>query len=127
MSLDWPHLGQVFEIKRETILLKAEKTRSEVVYGITSHKAEVAGAAKLLELNRGHWGIENSSHYRRNVTFKEDNVQMKSYIGAEVLAVFNNLAIKLIRHQGWENAAQARRHYSANIGKASKLILGSLC
>lgn len=124
--LDWPHLGQVFEVKRETTILNTGKTRSEVVYGITSHKAEVAGAAKLLELNRGHWGIENGSHYRRDVTFKEDKVRMKSYIAAEVLAVFNNLAITVIHNQGWENAAQARRHYNANIGKALTLIFGSL-
>lgn len=123
--LDWPHLEQVFEIKRETIILSTGKTRSETIYGITSHRAEKADAAKLLELNRAHWGIENGSHYRRDVTFKEDHCRMKSYAAAEALAVFNNLAIALICHDGWENAAKARRHYGANIGKALRVILES--
>jgi len=123
--LDWPYLGQVFEIKRETIICKTGQTRSETVYGITSHTVEKAGAKTLLEINRAHWGIENGSHYRRDVTFGEDRCRVKSKTAAEALAVFNNLAIRLICHAGWANTAQARRHYDANIGKALRLILGA--
>lgn len=123
--LDWPYLGQVFEIKRETIICKTGQIRSETVYGITSHSVEKAGAKTLLEINRAHWGIENGSHYRRDVTFGEDRCRMKSKTGAQALAVFNNLAIRLICHAGWANTAQARRHYDANIGKALRLILGA--
>lgn len=120
--LDWPYLGQVFEIKRETIICNTGQTRSETVYGITSHSDKKADAKTLLEINRAHWGIENGSHYRRDVTFAEDRCRMKSKVAAEALAVFNNLAIRLICHAGWENTAQARRHYDANIGKALRLI-----
>lgn len=123
--LDWPSLGQVFEIKRETIICNTGQTRSETVYGITSHSVEKADAKTLLEINRAHWGIENGSHYRRDVTFGEDRCRMKSKIAAQALSVFNNLAIRLIRHAGWTNAAQARRHYDANIGKALRLIIGA--
>ena len=120
--LDWPFLQQVFEIKRETTICNTEQTRSEIVYGITSHSVDRAGAAKLLELNRAHWGIENGLHYRRDVTFAEDRCRMKSKTAAEALAVFNNLAIAMLLHDGRENVAKARRHYGANVGKALRLI-----
>lgn len=123
--LDWPYLGQVFEIKRETIICNTGQTRSERVYGITSHSVEKADAKTLLEINRAHWGIENGSHYRRDVTFGEDRCRMKSKTEAQALSVFNNLAIRLISHAGWINTAQARRHYDANIGKALRLVLGA--
>jgi len=123
--LDWPGLGQVFEIKRETIICNTGQIRSETVYGITSHSVEKADAKTLLEINRAHWGIENGSHYRRDVTFGEDGCRMKSKTAAQALAVFNNLAIRLICHAGWANTAQARRHYDANIGKALRLVIGA--
>jgi predicted transposase YbfD/YdcC len=121
--LGWPHLGQVFEIKRETLIISRNKTRSETVYGLTSLTPEAASAKDLLALNRGYWGIENGSHHCRDVTFKEDDCRMKSYPAAESLAVCNNLAIGLIRQAGWGNAAAARRHYGARIGEALRLIL----
>jgi predicted transposase YbfD/YdcC len=123
--LEWPSLAQVFEITRETIICNTGQIRTETVYGMTSHSVEKADAERLLELNRTHWGIENGLHYRRDVTFGEDRCRIKSRAAAEALAVFNNLAIGLIRHGGWTNAAQARRHYDAKIGEALRLILGS--
>jgi predicted transposase YbfD/YdcC len=43
-----------------------------VVYGVTSLPPERATPARLLELVRGHWAIENKSHWVRDVTFDED-------------------------------------------------------
>jgi predicted transposase YbfD/YdcC len=123
--LEWPYLEQVFEIKRETIICNTGQIRNETVYGITSHSVDRADAKTLLEINRAHWGIENGSHYRRDVTFGEDRCRMKSKTAAQALSVFNNLAIGLICHAGWRNTAQARRHYDAKIGKALRLILGN--
>ena len=45
---------------------------SEVPYVITSVPRERADAATLLGWHRGHWGIENRSHYVRDVTMGED-------------------------------------------------------
>ena len=56
---DWPGLAQVFEVGRHVITQKTEKERVEVVYGVTSLRPERATPHRLLELVRGHWGIEN--------------------------------------------------------------------
>jgi predicted transposase YbfD/YdcC len=122
-QLDWVCLSQVFAIKREAIEIRTEKKSCQITYGITSLSPMDADATRLLELTRKHWGIENGLHYRRDVTFKEDACRMKSHTQAEVLAVCNNLTIGLIRHAGWDNVADARQFYSANIGQALMLIL----
>jgi hypothetical protein len=69
---DWPGVAQVFEVGRHVIEKKTGKERVEVVYGVTSLPPERATPARLLELVRGHWAIENKSHWVRDVTFDED-------------------------------------------------------
>jgi predicted transposase YbfD/YdcC len=121
--LDWPYVGQVLKMERETYNCRQQHTRSEIVYGITSLPAAKADAARLMALVRNHWSIENGLHYRRDVTFQEDACRMKSRMAAQVLAVLNNLAIGVIRHLGWNNAAEARRFFAARIGEALSHIL----
>lgn len=41
---------------------KTDRRRTEHVYGLTSLPPEQANPQRLLELNRGHWAIENRSH-----------------------------------------------------------------
>ena len=63
---DWPHLAQVCRLERITHTKGG--TRRETVYAVTSLPPEKADAARLLELWRGHWGIENRVHWVRDVT-----------------------------------------------------------
>ena len=59
-----------------------------------------ADAKRLLEPSRKHWEIENGLHYRRDVTFKEDSCQSKSKKAVRALAICNNLALGIIKHEG---------------------------
>jgi predicted transposase YbfD/YdcC len=122
-QIDWPYLGQVFQLRREVYEMQSATTRNETVYGITSLPGTDAAADRLLRLNRGHWSIENGLHYRRDVTFHEDAVRLQSARAAQVLAVFNNLALGLLRHAGWDNIAKARRYFAAHRAEALRLIL----
>jgi len=120
---EWPYLSQVFAIRREAVEWRTQKRSCQTSYGITSLAPIEANADRLLDLTRSHWSIENGLHYRRDVTFGEDSCRMKSHKAAEALAVFNNLALGLIRHAGWNNVAEARRFYAANPEQALRLIL----
>jgi len=73
------------------------KTTREVVYGITSLSRERAGAQRLLELTRGHWGIENGSHYRRDVTLGEDESRVRKGSAPQILAGLRNSIIHLVK------------------------------
>jgi predicted transposase YbfD/YdcC len=121
--LGWPHLEQVYKIEREVEEITTGKRRSEVSYGITSLTREEASAERLMEIVRGHWGIENGLHYRKDKTLREDGCRLRRGEAAQVMAVINNLIIGLVLRQGRRNLAEARRRYSAYPLEALNLIL----
>ena len=65
--LDFPGVGQVFAIGRQTVEVKSAKRRSETAYGVTSLTPHDASPQRLLTLNRGHWTIEATHHILRLV------------------------------------------------------------
>jgi hypothetical protein len=103
---DWAGLKQGFELTRERTV-KGEK-KVEVVYGITSLGPERADAARLLELVRGHWGIENGSHYRRDVTLGEDASRIRTGSAPQVMAALRSAVIHLAQEVGDSLAAAVR-------------------
>jgi predicted transposase YbfD/YdcC len=120
---DWPGLAQVFRVARHVQHPARGTTRQEVVYGVTSLSAQQAPPARLLQLVRQHWGIENGLHYRRDVTFHEDATRTRSPNGAQALAAIHNLGLGLLLHAGHTNLARARRHYAAHPDEALRLLL----
>src|SRR6266566_8138012 len=67
----WPHVAQVFKLESQRTDALG-RTQHEVRYGITSLPVALADPKRLLQLIRGHWGIENGLHYRRDATMRED-------------------------------------------------------
>lgn len=118
----WPGLAQVFEVGRQVIDKKTGKERVEVVYGVTSLPPERATAERLLELVRGHWAIENRSHWVRDVTFDEDRSQVRCGHIPQVMAALRNTAIGLLRWAGYSNIAKAGRKMAAQPTQALALI-----
>jgi hypothetical protein len=94
--LDWPFHQQVFKLERHITTLKTGRCHHEVVYGITSLSAEQVTPDHLLRMLRSYWKIENSLHYRRDVTLQEDRTHFKSYSAAHVMAVINNILFGLL-------------------------------
>ncbi len=74
--LNLPFCGQVACIERHTEDINTGKKRGQTAYLITSLSPYKASPEQLLQLNRGHWSIENKSHYVRDVTFDEDRSQI---------------------------------------------------
>jgi len=121
--VDWPCLEQVFKLERRVSQLKTGQVRQEVVYGVTSLRPDEAGPERLLQINQDYWGIENSLHYRRDKTLREDATRMSNPTLAEAVAILNNLVIGLALHHGWRYLPQACRHYNANLQDALNLVL----
>lgn len=118
----WPGIEQVFEIERHCVEKKSGKESLEVVYGVTSLSRDRASAEDLLQLVRGHWQIENKSHWVRDVTFAEDHSQVRVGNIAQVMAALRNTAIGLMRVAGESNIAKACRKYAAQPWQALALI-----
>ena len=117
---DWPGCRQVFRLQRER--RTGEKVEVEVVFGITSLSRERAGAAKLLDAVRAHWGIENGRHGRRDGTLKEDASRVRKGSGPQVMAVLRNLIIDLCSFSGKASLAAATRHYMCHPEKSVELV-----
>lgn len=107
---DWPYLAQVFKLERTTTDALGHTTH-EIRYGITSLEGKVADAATLLAYARGHWGIENKLHYRRDVTLQEDMSQVRMGHAPQVLAALNNLVLGLFGQRGVTNVPAASRAF----------------
>ena len=118
----WPGLEQVFAIERQVTHQKSGKRSQEVVYGCTSLTKERASAEVLLKLVRGHWTIENRSHWVRDVTFDEDRSQVRQGNIPQVMAALRNMVIGLLRKAGESNIAAACRKYAAQPQAALALI-----
>ncbi|WUD63499.1 transposase (plasmid) [Nocardia sp. NBC_00511] len=74
---------------------------------------------------RGHWGIENTVHWIRDVTFDEDRSQIRTGSGPQVMATLRNIAISLHRLYGETNIAEACRHHSRDAHRPLALLLAS--
>jgi len=108
----FPHAAQVVQVTRKTRDLRTGRWRTVVVYAITSLTFEQATPARLADLLRGHWAIENGLHYVRDVTFAEDASQVRSGTGPQVMACLRNLAIGVLSRAGPVNLAAALRHHA---------------
>jgi predicted transposase YbfD/YdcC len=118
----WPGLDQAFKIERRIVEQKSGQERVEAVYGITSLSRERAAAGVVLEINRGHWGIENQSHWVRDVTFDEDRSQASKGSLPQVMAALRNTAIGVLRWSGERNIAAACRRLAAQPWAALALL-----
>ena len=100
LAPSWPGLAQVCRLTRARVV--RGKTSHETVYAITSLAAETAGAARLLDLSREHWGIENTLHYVRDVTCREDQARTNAGHAPQVLAALRNATLTLLRRLGFK-------------------------
>jgi predicted transposase YbfD/YdcC len=114
---DWPGLDQVFKLERQSTNALG-KTEIQVRYGMTSLPMYLADPKRLLELTRGHWGIENGLHHRRDVTMQEDHAQLRMGHAPEMLAILNNIVLGLFARQRETNIAHARRDFAYHLDKA---------
>lgn len=84
---------------------------------------ELAFPERLLELVRGHWGIENSLHYVRDVTKGCDRSRLRTGHAPQIMAALRNLVITLIHRFGSSQIAATRRHFASHPHEAFALLL----
>lgn len=104
-QMGFAHVVQVARVDRIRELGKG-KQEVETVWLITSLSPEQADAARLLELARLYWSIENGTHQRLDVSAGEDRCRVRDPIAATVLGVLRRAV------QG-EYRAWARRQRKA--------------
>jgi predicted transposase YbfD/YdcC len=111
----FPHAAQVLQVTRKTRDLRdgnIRRWRTVVVYAVTSLAFAQASPARLADLIRGHWAIENGLHYVRDVTFAEDASRVRTGTAPQVMVCLRNLVIGALSRAGPVNLAAALRQHA---------------
>lgn len=111
-GLLFPHARQVVRIHRKRRRIGARKWQTETVYAVTDLAAHQADAAEIAAWARGHWIIENTVHWNKDVTFAEDASQVRRHHAPAVMTTLRDLARATLHRAGWTNIASGRRAHT---------------
>lgn len=125
--LNFPHVGQVFRIRRTTTdldgnVVKGRTSIVETVHGLTSLSSDRAAPEQVLAYNRDHWQIENRLHHVRDMTYDEDRSQVRRGRRPHAMATVRNIAISLLRLAGAGNIAAATRYLGREVERPLRLL-----
>jgi predicted transposase YbfD/YdcC len=122
-GIAFPHAAQAIQVVRRTQPLTGRRRwRTKTVHAITSLAPHQASPAQIAAWIRGHWQIENSLHWVRDVTYGEDHSRVRTGNTPQVMATLRNLAISALRQAGVTNIAAALRHHARDPIRPIKLL-----
>ena len=113
--LHFPHVRQAFLIERHATEKKSGLRSCEIAYGITSRTAKQASPERLLNVNRGHWTIENCCHYILDWNYDEDRSRIRTGYGPENITRLRRFAIGVIKSKNVRSVAQKMRELTRNV------------
>ncbi len=120
----WPHTHTACRITRERQRIRrgkiVETSHEQVIY-IGSFAIDVHSPEKVLELSRGHWGIENALHHRKDRSMDEDRCRASAQKTGRVMCCLRSIAALVLGRAG-ESLSVVQRRFSRKI----HLILGLL-
>jgi hypothetical protein len=102
---------QAIQIICKSRKIKGMKSRTDVVYAVTSQPAAHTTAAALATWIRGHRCVENRLRWVRDATSDEVRSPVRTANGQRIMAFLRGLAISILRPTGAANIAQAARHH----------------
>jgi hypothetical protein len=82
---------------------------------VTSRKVTEASPERVLNVNRGHWTIENSCHYILDWNCDEDRGRIRTGYGPENITRMRRFAIGVIKSKGVRSVAQKMRELTRNV------------
>lgn len=113
--LNFPHVGQAFVIERHCTDKKTGQHSCEIAYGVTSRTIDEANPERVLNVNRGHWTIENSCHYIIDWNYEEDRSRIRTGHGPENITRLRRFAIGVIKSKKVRSVAQKMRELTRNV------------
>ncbi|MXZ24693.1 MAG: ISAs1 family transposase [Caldilineaceae bacterium SB0665_bin_21] len=90
---EWPGLRSLIRVQAERTGPCGRRQRS-VRYYISSRPVETEA---LLELVRGHWGVENGLHRTLDLQFREDDCRIRTGHAPAVMGILRRAALNMVR------------------------------
>jgi predicted transposase YbfD/YdcC len=110
-SWKWHGLQTVVRIVRTTHRTGTREELSKETHYYLSSLAD--DAAHPADLVRSHWSVENTCHYVLDVTFGEDDCQVRERNAAHNLCVLRELSAKVLRDHPEKKSMRAKRKLAA--------------
>lgn len=114
----WYGLNRIIQVERNFESKKAfHQTQSFYISSLLTNDAAIFSKGI-----RGHWLIENRLHWVKDVILKEDTTRHKSGNAAKNMSIIRNIAINIIRENGYESAKYATLFFASNVKELFKII-----
>jgi len=117
---DWhSHVAAIIRVERQ-VFTRSSKTglldrASETAFYVANTPVTASRAAEVI---RRHWGIENTSHYSRDVTMGEDRSRIRTSPG--IVARLRSFAFNILSANQTDTLSQDR--YRAALAGFDKLF-----
>ena len=105
--------GPFAAIASVTRVTRTTTTRGRTSTNVAFYASTLAASARLADLIRDRWGIENSLHYCLDVAFDEDGCRVRTGHAAENLSRVRHLALSLMKLAGGPTVGLATRRLIA--------------
>jgi hypothetical protein len=102
------------------------EAKQETRHFILSIEEGVATHARLAQIGREHWSVENKNHWRRDATlWREDRSVRRKPKGAKNLALLRGAILALIPPEKFSSLNAAFDHYHDHRAEAIRLLTQS--
>jgi len=120
----WPHTHTACRVIRERQQIRRGQTvgesREQVIY-IGSFAADTYSPERVLALIRGHWGIENGLHHRKDRSMDEDRCRSAASKTGRVMCCLRSIAA-VVLGRAKESLSVVQRRLS----RKTHMLLGLL-
>jgi hypothetical protein len=125
VGTEWePYVAGIIQVERSVHAFQPAtglwKASMETSFYLSNHAIDASRAANAI---RKHWGIENKSHYTRDVTLREDASRIRKNPG--IFARMRSFAYNILRFNQSDTIAQDR--FAVALGGLKSLFSMSFC
>lgn len=106
-QMGFPYAVQLARLDRIRYHKNSGKQEVQTVWVITSLDAKRADTARLLDLVRQYWSIENGLHYRLDVSANEDKCRVSHPVSATVYGILRRAVVG--EYRAWARCQPKKR------------------
>ena len=115
------HIAAIIQVERAIATRNPETGLLKLAHDTTFYVANTSlTAAIVAKAIRAHWGIENSSHYVRDVTFAEDRSRIRTNPG--VIARLRSFAFNIMMNNKATVSTLSQDRYRAALAGLKHLL-----
>lgn len=121
-QLGFPHAATVVAITSTTFHKKTGAQTAETRLFVSSLEAAALTPRQWLARGRGHWKVESANHYRRDVTWREDEERGRKPRRACNLALLRSALLGPLLRDGACNLSALSHSYALHPAAAVRFL-----